>query len=689
MTELWVITFLTLAGFGFSTFLFQTTRTFPKGSPETQLFWQTIQQGCRLLVVRMVQTWAVVCVPLSLALFLVRWKLLPETIPSWSRALMVSGAFLSGSFGLLLASIWMLRSVLTFHWREHDAVKTPINIAVKRLVRRGGAVSILLLGSLLLTLVLIVGVYLWVQTIERVDALLPSLVAAFAWGAGISAWLFQAFGSTWPRFLSQKRFHEERSLLQALGRLGQIAETSLGLGSGFLLSLLVTLAASVMVGFRVSVSNSGAHGNPLPVVLFPMCGFSFCILATIFGLMVVQTEEKEGAHQGITRGLFVTLVLTATGYAGASIWLLGPFWGWFFGCCLVGLLASPGLMSLMFWQRNRADSRIQHTIRWDNAWLIGGVWLVALFMGQRTGLVYGGAYGVVLACLGMVTPISFVLALQIAGALRLDEHRESPGELQLASILGESYRTMRHYRSGVGLVSGLSLLVAGLVQPRAIGWISNERTVVISLVMVVVGGSWITWSMGRDEQSGWLDRFRKRKSVTQVPEPLDQDAASEEGKAPALVKDRSGVQARMEHQVDELVRDSRWANYMRPLSWLMWLVMIVVVWIFRTWSVGIAIGWQSSLLLATSMVVSFLMTTRINDGWDAIKKQDGKSLHQENDPSLRASFDNASKSIHESGVSGVGSMSLMAFRGTMGQSAQVLTEVTTLWMINLIPLLVA
>src|SRR4029079_8924236 len=77
--------------------------------------------------------------------------------------------------------------------------------------------------------------------------------------------------------------------------------------------------------------------SALAVMLFPLVSRAFGLVAAMFGVMVVQTDDREDPLNALGRGLYVTAVLQAVGVAGAAKWLLGAHWISFFACGALGI----------------------------------------------------------------------------------------------------------------------------------------------------------------------------------------------------------------------------------------------------------------------------------------------------------------------------------------------------------------
>ena len=88
-------------------------------------------------------------------------------------------------------------------------------------------------------------------------------------------------------------------------------------------------------------------------MLFPLVTRAFGVIGAIFGVMVVRTDDREDPKSALTRGLYVTAVLHAFGFAGAAKWLLGAHWVHFLACGALGAAAAVGLLHLTSYYAGR------------------------------------------------------------------------------------------------------------------------------------------------------------------------------------------------------------------------------------------------------------------------------------------------------------------------------------------------
>ncbi len=106
--------------------------------------------------------------------------------------------------------------------------------------------------------------------------------------------------------------------------------------TGLFESTVAENLGAMLAGSMLYRQNHAIH-SALSVMLFPLVTRAFGLVAGMFGVMVVRTDDREVPLAAFARGLYVTAVLHAVGVAGAAKWLLGAHWIRFLGCAGVGI----------------------------------------------------------------------------------------------------------------------------------------------------------------------------------------------------------------------------------------------------------------------------------------------------------------------------------------------------------------
>ena len=197
-----------------------------------------------------------------------------------------------------------------------------------------------------------------------------------------------------------------------------------------------TLAAMLIGG--IAYRDNPRLPSVLALLLFPLVTRAFGVVAAMFGVMVVRTDDREDPRSALSRGLYVTWLLHAVGFAGASKWLLGSSWLLFFVCGVIGMAAGGGMLLISQYYtephfrpvRELAEAAragptfaILHGIgaSLDSALcsvgVVGMCGIAAFRLGAESGLAHGGLLGISIATMGMLGPAAYVLAMDAFGPI--------------------------------------------------------------------------------------------------------------------------------------------------------------------------------------------------------------------------------------------------------------------------------
>src|SRR4029077_20426277 len=117
---------------------------------------------------------------------------------------------------------------------------------------------------------------------------------------------------------------------------GDVVGDCAGRASGLFASTVAENLGALLAGAALFRENPSLK-SAIAVMLMPLVTRGFGVLATLFGVMVVRTDDREDPLSALGRGLYVTATLHAVGFAGAAKWLLGDHWMAFFAAGLVGI----------------------------------------------------------------------------------------------------------------------------------------------------------------------------------------------------------------------------------------------------------------------------------------------------------------------------------------------------------------
>ncbi|AUX42005.1 pyrophosphatase [Sorangium cellulosum] len=560
MTELALILSGGLIGLAFAAYLARWVVARPAVEPEMQRVAATIQGVAEAYFRRQSGVIGAVSAMLGGAIFLAYGLLRGAGEKNPVPALEL-GVWLTLSFAVGAASAVAAGRVATWiaprtSVRAASGARRSLDLALQ-IALRGGAVSGLFVASLsLLGLGGLFAAFLAVRGgfgAEPAEALalaptIPWVIAGYPLGASFAALMAQLGGGTFAKAadlgadLAGAEVGLDDDDLQNPATIVDLAGDAVGdcagRAAGVFASTVAENAGAMVVGAMLFRSNAGLP-SALAVVLFPLVSRAFGLIATLFGVMVVKTDDREDAFNALVRGLYVTAILHAVGIAGAAKWLLGAHWVVFFACGVIGIVAGVGVVHVTQYyteQRHRPVRELAEAARSGSAmavlrgFAIGlessvlpllvviGATFGSYLLGARSGLAGGGLFGTAVATMGMLGTAGYVLAMDAfgpivdnaGGIVALTVARDRPdvrGRTLVLDAVGNTTKAItKAYTAGVAALASL-LLVAGYLDEsrrRAVGSSGGETAAMVVrldrpevYVGALVGILLVFWLAGR------------------------------------------------------------------------------------------------------------------------------------------------------------------------------------------------
>ncbi len=272
---------------------------------------------------------------------------------------------------------------------------------------------------------------------------------------------------------------------------GDCAGECAGKASSVFASTVAENLGAMLIGAAVFRQNEGIS-SVLSIMLFPLVTRAFGVLAAMFGVMVVRTDDREDPMSALARGLFVTALLGAVGTAGAAKWLLGRHWLSFFGASAIGIAA--GIL-LLFAAQYYTEHRYRPVREIAEAARVGAplallrgmsvglestlaplVILAAAVasahvLGARTGLEGGGALGIAVATMGLLGTAAYSLSMagfgpiidSAGGIVEMTIARERPdvrGRTVVLDAVGNTAKALTRTHASAAALLATSMLVS-------------------------------------------------------------------------------------------------------------------------------------------------------------------------------------------------------------------------------------
>jgi K(+)-stimulated pyrophosphate-energized sodium pump len=394
--------------------------------------------------------------------------------------------------------------------RAAAAVRRSVDLALQVAIR-GGAVSGLFLSAT--SLLGMAGLFAAVLATNggfgsepaaalKLAPTIPWMIAGYALGASFASLLATLGGGTFAKAadigadlagqesgVGEDDPENPATIADLAGdHLGDCAARATGLFE----STVAENLGAMLAGSLLYRQNHAIH-SALSVMLFPLVTRAFGLVAGMFGVMVVRTDDREVPQAAFARGLYVTAVLHGVGVAGASKWLLGAHWVRFLGCAGIGIAAGIAFFHAAQYSTDAARrptrelaeaSRAGSTFTLLHGVATGlestvipvGIILVATFgayrLGAGTGLAEGGLFGTAVATMGMLGTASYVLSMDAFGAIadnagglvEMTIARDRPdvrGRTMVLDSVGNTLKCLtKAYGSGSAALSSLLLVAA-------------------------------------------------------------------------------------------------------------------------------------------------------------------------------------------------------------------------------------
>ncbi|MBI4371161.1 MAG: sodium-translocating pyrophosphatase, partial [Elusimicrobia bacterium] len=182
-------------------------------------------------------------------------------------------------------------------------------------------------------------------------------------------------------------------------------------------------------------------------VVFPLVARALGIVASIFGVLAVRTEEHEDPMDALNMGYYLTSALAALGFAGAAWWMLRSpqapnAWIYYTSCGFIGILTSQAFVYITQYYteyKYRPVLSIAEASKTGPATnIISGIAvglectavpilviavailasykLGAMALGSAAGAT-GGLFGTAVATMGMLGTAAYILAMDTFGPI--------------------------------------------------------------------------------------------------------------------------------------------------------------------------------------------------------------------------------------------------------------------------------
>jgi len=453
--ELSLILGISVIGLLFAVYLIRDVLKRDQGTPKMQEISNAIKQGAEAFMKRQNRTIIYLALCLAAVIYIIYAFFRTPTshdpatgsqIALWTTISFILGAGCSVAAGYM--GMWIaIRSNI----RTAAAATKGMNGALQTALR-GGAVSGFFVVAM--SLLGVAGLFTLVQNLTDVSIdKIPLLIVGYGFGASFVALFAQLGGGIYTKAADvgadlvgkvEAGIPEDdpRNPAVIADLVGDNVGDCAGRGADLFESTAAENIGAMILAAALFRENSALFMQNnltlLGVLLFPLIARAFGILASIVGIMVVRTNDKEDPMQALNRGFYVTAALATVGFFIASKWLLGAFFLNFFFCGVIGILIS---LAFVFITQYYTEYKYRPVQSIAEASLTGpatniiagiavgmestgfpvlviGIGIVSTyFLGQSSGLAAGGLFGTAVATMGMLGTAAYILAMDSFGPI--------------------------------------------------------------------------------------------------------------------------------------------------------------------------------------------------------------------------------------------------------------------------------
>jgi K(+)-stimulated pyrophosphate-energized sodium pump len=438
---------------------------------------KAISIGSRAFVSRQYRTIAVLSVIVGAGMIVI-YGVTGAEGDGWTHGFEVGGSFLLGCLFSGLSGVVSMIVATKTNLKTAAVSKNGINAALQ-MALRGGTVSAIVITAL--SLLGISGLYLLYRVgFDMAPGDVPKLIVGYGFGASFVALFAQLGGGIYTKAADvgadlvgkiEAGIPEDdpRNPAVVADLVGDNVGDCAGRGADLFESISAENVGAMILGVAL-VPYFGITG-----ILFPLVLRSVGLVAAIIGVYSVKVKKGEAPMKAMTRGFWVTAVLTTIAlYACAHYMLEAPAMLldgsgpseiapgsslWFFYAGLVGVLTAVAFVYITDYytgKDNRPVRAIAEASTTGHATnIISGTAIgmestglsvisvcIALFLshwfGEQTGLPHGGLYGTAVATMGMLAVVGYVLSMDMFGPITdnaggIVEMSKAPEEMRVVT----------------------------------------------------------------------------------------------------------------------------------------------------------------------------------------------------------------------------------------------------------------
>jgi K(+)-stimulated pyrophosphate-energized sodium pump len=440
---------ISLLALGVAFWLIQWVMAKDTGTPEMRKISDAIKSGAEAFLRRQNNTIIMLAGVLAAVIFVlyafVRGHNEHDPSSPMTLALVTTISFVIGALCSVIAGyIGMWVSIRT-NIRTASAARTSLNDAL-RIALRGGAVSGMFVTAM--SLLGVGGLFAVLKVMGYEVQKIPFMIVGYGFGASFVALFAQLGGGIYTKAADvgadlvgkvEAGIPEDDPRNPAV--IADLVGDNVGDCAGRGADLFESTAAENIGAMILGVGLWNFFG--WKGVLFPLVARALGILASIFGVLVVKTDEDSDPMDALNRGYYLTSFLAAVGFVFAAWWLLSSdkapdAWKYYSACGIIGILTAQAFVYITQYYTEYKYRPVQEIAKASETGpatnIISGVAVgfestavpvlvisAAILISYKLGIkalgVEGGLFGTAVATMGMLGTAAYILAMDTFGPI--------------------------------------------------------------------------------------------------------------------------------------------------------------------------------------------------------------------------------------------------------------------------------
>jgi K(+)-stimulated pyrophosphate-energized sodium pump len=424
------------------------------GTDKMQEISNAIKEGAEAFLSRQNRTIIVFSAVLAMLIFLlyafVRTPSPADPVPPTELAFWTTLSFVLGALCSVVAGYIGMWVSIRANIRTASAVRSSLNEAL-RIALRGGAVSGLFVVAM--SLLGVGGLFAFLDYLGHDPQKIPFTIVGYGFGASFVALFAQLGGGIYTKAADvgadlvgkvEAGIPEDDPRNPAV--IADLVGDNVGDCAGRGADLFESTAAENIGAMILGVGLYPFFG--LRGILFPLVARAFGLIASIIGIMIVKSDEREDPMTALNRGYYVTSALAIVGFLLATYWMLlvdpvqhpqaTSAWLYFFLCGVIGILTAQAFVYITQYYTEYKYRPVKTIVDASQTGpatniiagisvglectaipviVISAAILASYYLGNMSGVPNAGLFGTAVATMGMLGTAAYILAMDTFGPI--------------------------------------------------------------------------------------------------------------------------------------------------------------------------------------------------------------------------------------------------------------------------------